>query len=157
MKIKVVLILLLLTVEHIIADNINKGEVIEIRTKYNGYNILLVYDSLTTECSKFEAMNIDSSTILYDAVIQHNQSDQFGLSVKCAENDNSFGYLLIRTNSQSKNPRVDRYYFYTKAEYNKIQIKNEQEKRDMITYWISAAIIFPIVAYIFWYMPLQDK
>lgn len=149
MRISAAIFVLILSINQLFAESVS-NEVINIYAKYNGYNIVLVNDSNTIECSKLDAKILDTN--IHDD-IKLNKSDEYQLSVKCFNNDDLFGYVLIRTNKSTDNPRFDRYYFYTKEEYNRLQIKESTKKDNFAIIMISAIIAFPIVLSILVYVP----
>lgn len=148
MRISTAIFVLILSINHMFAESVS-NEVININAKYNGFNIVLVNDSNIIECSKLDAKILDTN--IHDD-IKLNKSDEYQLSVKCFNNDDLFGYVLIRTNKSTDNQRFDRYYFYTKEEYKRLQIKESTKKDNFAITMISAIVVFPIVLSILVYV-----
>lgn len=148
MRISTAIFVLILSIHHLFAESVSNEE-INIYAKYNGYNIVLVNDSNKIECSKLEAKILD---VNINDKIKLTKSNEYQLSVKCFNNDDLFGYVLIRTIKSTDNPRFDRYYFYSKEDYDRVKMNESMKKNNFAITLISALIAFPIVLYLFVYV-----
>lgn len=139
-------------------SNKNSDSMVAINGKYNGYNILLVYDSVSLNCPQYGAWYALDGKSTLKSMEKYKLEDEFNLMAECVAPNQEYQFILDRTNSVRENSRISRFHIYTLYEYETIIAKQNEKKYEME--WRTAVVLvmmpisFILGVYIITNMPL---